>query len=154
DERAVGAIERVKEPIARRMDDKLAVLAVDLGVDDRVLGDFVEVIGIVRRVLIAPLDLTVAWTDCEHARGPLVVTRPILWVPIRTRIADALVEGVGFRIVGGGFPHRRAAVLPSLLAVLPGLVAWLAGARNRVGTPRRLASVEVRRLDEAANAEF
>src|SRR5579883_3064007 len=45
-------------------------------------------------------------------------------------------------------------MFPALLAVLPGLVAGLAGARNRVGAPRRLAGVEIRRLDEAADAEF
>src|SRR5262249_21973784 len=39
-------------------------------------------------------------------------------------------------------------------AVLPGLVAGLAGAGNGVGTPERLAGVEVGRLDEAADAEF
>jgi hypothetical protein len=49
DERAVGAVERVEIAVAGGMDDKLAVLAADLGIDDRVLGDFVEVIGIVRR---------------------------------------------------------------------------------------------------------
>src|SRR5262249_35419875 len=43
---------------------------------------------------------------------------------------------------------------PALLAVLPGLVAGLAGPRDRVGAPRRLAGVEVGRLDEAADAEF
>ena len=59
DERAVGAVERVEEAVARGMHHQLAVLAVDLGVDDRVLGDLVEVIGIVGRVLVAPLDLAV-----------------------------------------------------------------------------------------------
>src|SRR5258708_38105280 len=41
-----------------------------------------------------------------------------------------------------------------LPAVLPGLVAGFAGARDRVGAPRRLAGVEIGRLDEAADAEF
>src|SRR6266446_4915763 len=154
DERAVGAVERVEIAVAGGMDDKLAVLAADLGIDDRVLGDFVEVIGIVRRVLIAPLDLAVGWGDRKHARRPLVVARPILRVPIRAGIADALVESVGLRIIGRGLPHRSAAVLPALLAVLPGLVAGLAGSRDRVGSPRRLAGVEVGCLDEAADAEF
>src|SRR6266852_163833 len=45
-------------------------------------------------------------------------------------------------------------MLPALLAVLPGLVAGLAGARDRVGAPGRLAGVEIGRLDEAADAEF
>src|SRR5713101_7283649 len=45
-------------------------------------------------------------------------------------------------------------MLPALLAVLPGLVARFARARDRVGAPRRLAGIEVGRLDEAADAEF
>jgi hypothetical protein len=39
------------------MHHELAILAIDFGVDDRVLGDFVEIIGIVGGVLEAPLDL-------------------------------------------------------------------------------------------------
>src|SRR5262249_39350866 len=75
-------------------------------------------------------------------------------VPIRPSIADALIESVGFRIVGGRLPHRGAAVLPALLAVLPGLITGLASSWDRVGAPRRLAGVEVGRLDEAADTEF
>src|SRR5262249_23543157 len=145
DERAVGAVERVEIAVAGGVDDKLAVLAVHLGVDDRVLGDFVEVIGIVGRVLIAPFDLAVGRAERQHARGPFVVARAIFRVPIRASVADALIEGVGFRIVGRGLPHRSAAVLPAILAVLPGLVAGLASARDRVGAPGRLAGVEVGR---------
>jgi hypothetical protein len=45
-------------------------------------------------------------------------------------------------------------MLPAILAVLPGLVAGLAGPWDRVGAPRRLAGVEVGRFDVAANAEL
>ena len=45
-------------------------------------------------------------------------------------------------------------MLPAVLAVLPGLVAGLAGARDRVSAPRRLAGVEVGRLDIPADPEF
>src|SRR5262249_20835184 len=51
-------------------------------------------------------------------------------------------------------PHRAAAVLPALLAVLPGLVAGLVDAGNGVGAPRGFAGVEVSRLDIAADAEL
>src|SRR5258708_1778267 len=148
DERAVGAVERVEIAVAGGMDHKLAVLAADLGIDDRVLGDFVEVIGIVRGVLVAPLDLAVVRADRQHARRPLAVAGAIFRIPIRARIADTLVESVGLRIVGRGLPHRSAAVLPALLAVLPGLVAGLSRARDRVGAPGGRAGVEVGRLDE------
>src|SRR6266481_2947943 len=112
------------------MDHELAILAVDLGVDDRMLGDFVEIIRIIGRVLEAPFDLAVAWAERQHARGPFVVARAIFRIPVRARIADALIERVGLRIVGGGFPDRRAAMLPALLAVLPGFVAGLACTRD------------------------
>ncbi len=45
-------------------------------------------------------------------------------------------------------------MLPAVLAVLPGFVAGLAGAGDRVGAPGRLAGVEVGRLDIAADAEL
>src|SRR5262249_31609750 len=153
-ERAVGAVERVVEAVARGVHHELAVLAVDFGVDDRVLGDLVEVIGVVRGVLVAPLDLAVGGAEREHARRPLVVARAVFRVPIRAGIADALVEGVALGIVGGGLPDRAAAVLPALLAVLPGLVAGLAGARDGVGAPNLLAGIEVGGVDPAADAEL
>src|SRR5262245_28302866 len=115
------------------MHDQLAILAIDLGVDDRMLGDLIVVVGVVRGVLVAPFDLAVARRKREHAGRPLVVTRAVFRIPVRTRIADALIEGVGLRIIGGGLPDRGAAMLPALLAVLPGLVARLAGARDRIG---------------------
>src|SRR5262249_35549128 len=153
-ERAVGAVERVVETVARRVHHELAILAVDLGVDDRVLGDFIEVVRIVRGVLVTPLDLAVVGAEREHARRPLAVARPVFRIPVGAGIADALVEGVALRIIGGGLPDRAAAVLPALLAVLPGLVAGLAGARDGVGAPNLLAGIEVGGVDPAADAEL
>src|SRR5262245_54857961 len=67
DERAVDAVERVEIAVARRMDDELAVFAVDLRIDDRVLVDFVEVVRIVRG---GRGELTVlSGGTCRHAAG-------------------------------------------------------------------------------------
>src|SRR5262249_34537998 len=132
----------------------LTVLAIDLGVDDRVLGDFIEVVGIVGSVLITPFDLAVGGIDGEHAPRPFVVARPVFRVPVRSWIADALVKRVAFGIVGRSLPHRPAAVSPAFLAVLPGLITRLARARDRVGAPSGLAAVEVGRFDEAADTSF
>src|SRR5262249_37164949 len=90
----------------------------------------------------------------EQACRPLVVAGAVFRIPVGTGVADALVEGVGLRIVGGGLPDRGAAVLPALLAVLPGLVAGLAGAGNRIGAPGLLAGVEIGAVDPAADAEL
>src|SRR5262249_30356617 len=67
---------------------------------------------------------------------------------------DALIERVGLWVVSGGFPDRGAAMLPALLAVLPGLVAGLARARDGVGAPELLSGVEVGSVDEAADSGF
>src|SRR3984957_9339749 len=154
DERAGGAVERIEEAVARGVVPELAVLAVDFGVDDRMLGNLVEVERVIRRVLEAPLDLAVVGIEREHARRPLVVARPVLRIPVGAGIADALIDGVCLRIVGGGFPNWRAAVLPMVLAVLPGIVAGLARARDGVGPPRLLAGIEIGGIDEPADAEF
>jgi len=45
-------------------------------------------------------------------------------------------------------------VLPAVLAVLPAVVAGLAGARNGVGAPDLLAGVEVGGVDPAPDAEL
>src|SRR3984885_7191398 len=136
------------------MDDELSVLAVDFGVDDRVLGNLVEVERVIRSILEPPFDGAVDRVEREHARRPFVIARPILRIPVGAGIADALIDGVGLRIVGGGFPYRRAAVLPTLLAVLPGVVTGLACARDGVGPPRLLAGIEIGGVDESADAEF
>src|SRR5262245_53427435 len=136
------------------MDDKLAILAVDLGIDDLMFRDLIEIVGVVRSVLETPLDLAVTRADRKHTRRPLVVAGPIFRIPVGPGIADTLVDRVGLSIIGAGFPDRATAVLPALLAVLPGLVAGLAGAGDSVGPPRLLAGVEVDALDESADAEL
>src|SRR5262249_36320736 len=148
------AVERIIEAIARDVNDQLAILAVDFGVDDRVLGDLVEIIGIVGRVLEAPLDLAVGWIEREHAGGPLVVPGPVFRIVVGARVADPQIERVALRIIGRGLPDRGAAVFPALLTILPGLVAGLTGAWDRIGAPQPLPGVEIGALDEPADAVF
>src|SRR5262249_37917179 len=89
-----------------------------------------------------------------HAGGPLVVAGAVFGIPVRTGIADALIDCVGVGIIGRGLPDRGAAVFPALLAVLPGLVAGFAGARDRIGAPHALSGIEVGAVDEATDAVF
>ena len=154
DERAVDAVERIEEAVARGVHHELAVLAVHLGVDDRVLGDLVVVIGVVGRVLVAPLDLAVGRRDREHARGPFVVAGAVFRCPSPGRHCRCPGRRCRSRDRRSRSPRSRRRRASSDPAVLPGLVAGLAGARDRVGAPRRLAGVEVGRLDEAADAEL
>src|SRR5262245_27824572 len=154
DERAVGAVERVVEAVARSVHNELAILAIDLGVDDRMLRDLVVIVGVVWGVLVTPLDLAVVWADRHHAGRPLVVARAIFRIPVGAGIADALVEGIGLGIVGSGLPHRAAAVLVALLAVLPAVAADLAWRRDGVGAPDLLAGIEIGGVDPAADAEL
>src|SRR5258708_32648160 len=120
------------------MDHKIAFLAIVLGIDDRVLGDFVVIVGIVGGILVAPLDLAVGRADRQHAGRPLVVARAIFGVPVGAGIADALIERIRIRVVCGGLPDRSAAMPPALLASLPGLVARFARSRDGVGAPSGL----------------
>src|SRR5262249_31727841 len=143
DEGAVDAVKHIVEAIARPMHNELAILAVDLGIDDLMLGDFVIVVGVVGRILEAPLDPAAVGIERQHACGPFVVAGAIFGVVIGTGIADALIDGLSVGIIGRRHPHRGAAVLPALLAVFPGLIAGLAGARDGVGAPCLLAGVEV-----------
>src|SRR5262249_57652124 len=112
------------------------------------------VVGVVGRVLEAPLDPARHGIEREHARGPLVVAGTVFGVIVGTGIADALIDGLGLGIVGRRNPHGSAAVLPVLLAVLPRLVARLPGARDREGAPGLLAGIEVSCVDPAADAEL
>src|SRR5438105_4333621 len=102
------------------MHHQLAILTADLGIDDRMLGNLVVVVGIVGGVLVTPFDFAVARAQGEHAGCPFVVARSIFGIPVRAGVANALIENVGLGIVGSGFPHRAAPVFVALLAVLPG----------------------------------
>src|SRR5262249_24135436 len=133
---------------------QLAILAIDLGIDDLVLGDFVIVVRVVGRVLEPPLDLAVVGVERQHARRPFVVARAIFGIVIGTGVADALIDGLGLGIIGRCHPPGGAAVFPAPFAVFPGLVAGLAGAGDGVGTPGLLAGVEIGRVHPAADAEF
>src|SRR5262249_17257903 len=126
----------------------------DLGVDDRVLGDFIEVVRIVRGVLVTPLDLAVVGAEREHARRPLAVARPVFRIPVAAGIADALVEAVAVPSIGGGLPDRAAALHRALRAGRPVLVSGPWGAWEGVEGPNLLAGLEVGGVDAAADAEL
>src|SRR5215471_21866725 len=70
----------------------------------------------------------------------------------RRGIAGAPEGQVELRVVVGGEPHRDPARLPRL--ALPGVVTGLAGSRNRVRLPDRLAVLRVEGGDVATDTEL
>mgnify|MGYP003343357300 CR=1 FL=1 len=116
------------------------------------LGDLVVVERIVRRVLEAPLLLARVGIERDRTRGPQVVARAILGIPVRTRVARAPVHRVQLGIESAEAPRRTAAGLPRVVIVLPGLEARLTRIRNRVGAPHLLAGRRVKRGEPTARA--
>src|SRR5580704_9713178 len=108
------------------MGENLAVLAIDLGVEQDVGAGLVIIHRVVRRVLVEPLDPSVRRIDRQRAVGEEVVAGPVGGVVFRRRIAGAPIGDVGRGIVGAGDIERAAAGLPGIVLVLPGLAAGLA----------------------------
>src|SRR4029077_14630708 len=103
-------------------------------------------------VLEMALDLAGIAVQRDRRGGVKVVAGPLIAEPGRS-VARAPIDRVGVGIVVASHPGGGAARLPGV-RFLPGVAAGLAGRRDGVGLPRRLAGLRVERLDEAANAEL
>ena len=112
----------------------------------------VVIVGVVRRELEMPLERAGVRVECDHRVGVQVVAGALIGVPVRTRIADAPVGEIEFRVVRPGDPHRATAVFPGVAG--PGIVPGLAGSWNRVEAPRFFSRFRVEGRDEAADAEL
>src|SRR5439155_12780442 len=145
-------VEAVGEAVARRTHDGLAVLAIDLGVDQNVAAALVIVHRVVGRVLVIPAQLAGRRIERKHAVGVEIVARPIGAVVFRRWIAGAPIRSVGPRIVGAGDVERAAAGLPRVVPVLPGLVPGLARTRNGVEAPQLIAGLGIERDQPVAHA--
>ena len=151
---AVAAVQRVGEAVAVGVQRGAHVLAVDVGIDEGVLRDGIEIVGIVRRVLESPQELAGIGIQGDGAVGPQVVARAIGVIPVRTGIGRAPDDDVEFGVIGARHPGGAAAGLPGAVVVLPGFVTRLARPRNGVGAPDFLAGVHVQRRDPAAHAKL
>ena len=98
---AVASFDDIATVLELRLDERTAE-AVDLGEPEQRTGD--DDIDSLR-------DLAKALIAREHARGPLVRTRPLVRVP-GPRIACAVIDEVELRVVGNPAPHGGAADLP------------------------------------------
>src|SRR5262245_57813312 len=146
-ELAVEAIEHVVEAVAAGMRNDLAVLAVDLGVDQDVSAGLVVVHVVVRRILVPPQDLAVRRAQRGPAGGEQTVAGTIGRIVGGNWIARAPIGEIGDRIVGTGAVEGAAAGQVGVMAVLPGLAARLTRRRDGIGLPADLASLWVERGD-------
>src|ERR1700723_3621567 len=121
------------------MHDQLAVLAIDLAVDDDLRAAGVVIAVVVRAVLEVPLHLAGGGVERDRAFGEQIVAGPVGGIVARRRIAGAPIGEIGLRIVGAGDVEGAASRAPSLGLVLPGLAARLAGRRHHEGLPLWLA---------------
>jgi hypothetical protein len=94
EELPVEPVEGVFEAVAPRVRQDLAVLAVDLGVDDDVAAGLVVVAVVVGRVLVEPPDLAGCGVEGDRARRIEVVAGTIGGVVGRNRIAGAPIGEV------------------------------------------------------------
>src|SRR5262249_25388853 len=148
----IGAVERVEKPVAAGVGDELARLPGNLSVDQDVGAGRIVVPHVARRVLVVPVHLAGVGGPRDQAVGVEVITRAIIGIEHRDRIAGAPQHLIGSGVVGTGDPHGAAAGLPGVVLVLPGLAARLAGSRDDVLAPHHLAGRAVKRGDEIAHA--
>src|SRR5262249_53512763 len=143
EELAVLAIECVVEAVAVGVDEKLAIVAVDLAVDDDLRTGGIIVAIVVRGMLEEPLHLSGCVIERARTVGDECVVRPMRGVIGRGRVAGAVISDVLLRIVGAGPVHRAAAGLPGVGLVLPGLAAGLAGGGDHERLPLLLAGLGI-----------
>jgi hypothetical protein len=98
EELPVEPVEGVFEAVAPGMGQDLAVLAVDLGVDDDVAAGLVIVAIVIRRVLVEPPDLAAGGIEGDRARRIEIVAGTIGGVVGGNRVAGAPIGEVGDRI--------------------------------------------------------
>src|SRR5262245_16143640 len=134
------------------MNEELAILGIDLAVDDDLRAGGVVVAVVVGGVLEEPLHLAGRGIEGDRAVGEQIVARPVRGIVARRRVAGAPIGEVVLRIVGAGHVERAAAGLPGVLLVLPGLAAGLAGRRNDERLPLLLAGFGVEAGKPVAHA--
>ena len=152
EETAVRAIEHVEKSVAVRPEHRLGRRAAPVEIGQHGDLDGVVVVGVVRRELEVPLQLSGIRIERHDAVGVEIVARPQIRVPVRTGIPDAPERQVRRRIVGRRHPQRSAAGLPRV--AFPGFVAGLAGPGNRVEAPDFLSGARVECRDKTADAVF
>ena len=150
DQRAVGAIQHVEEPVLVRLDHHLAQPAVDLQIREQQFVRAVHVVDVVRRELVVAGNLAGLRTDREHARREEAVELAARMRIVRLRVARAPVDEIELRIVGARSPRRPAPVLPRVAVLGPRLRTRFARRGNRIALPQLPAGLRVPTSEESA----
>ena len=130
-----SAVKGVIKSIASRMRDGLAILPVDLGVDQHMRAGFVVVAIIVRRVLKIPFHFAGCHIKTNRARRIQIVAGAACGIVAGHRITGAPDGQIGLRIVRAGDVERATARFPGFVFIFPGFAAGLARRGNRVSLP-------------------
>src|SRR5919108_2664078 len=99
-------------------------------------------------VLVVGFQLTSIDIQGDDRRGVEVIADMRIGWP-GTGVASSPIRQVELRSVMAGDPGRSPAGLPGIAG--PGLIAWLAGAWNRISLPHLLPSLRIQRRDIAAD---
>ena len=141
-------------PVARRLRNQLALLPVDLVVDEHGRLRRVPVVRIVRGGLEMPDHLARVGIHRDDRPGEEVVSRPILVRDDGLGIAGRDVDVVELRIVGDRLPCHAAA-MPGHFLVRPGLHAGVTRVhRHRIPAPLHRAAFGMMGLDVPRDVEI
>jgi hypothetical protein len=99
EELTVVAVERVEKAIAPEMGDDVAILAVDLGVDQLIDPNLVVIEEVARRVLEIPDHLSSVDVQAKGRIGEQVVARTEFRIEHRNRLAGTPDRQLRLRIV-------------------------------------------------------
>ncbi|MNM28852.1 hypothetical protein D3C81_393720 [compost metagenome] len=160
---ATGRVDHIEKAIAIG----LAAVALAIHVEGNELIGTIEIPGIIRRILIRPLDLARFHVQRHGGRGIQVVAGTQVAVPWR-RVARAEIGQLGLRIISAAHPGGSAARFPqvarpgfirgaghAVIACLAILVVAVAHVPlDRRARPHQVARHGVARLDPADDAEF
>ncbi len=148
------AVEQVEPAGLARLGEALALLAVDLDVEQHDRARRVVVPDVVVHLLEVPAVLAGLRVERHDRRGEEVVALAPRAVQVGGGVAGREVDQPELRVDGRRLPHRRAPVRPRVVVLRPGVVPDLARPGDRVEHPHLVASLRVVGLDAPADREL
>ena len=146
------SIKYVEVPVTIRLDQRLALLTLDIQVHQDRVGHRIPIMHVMGRELEMPLQRTRIGVERHDAARVEVVARPHITVHVRPRIAGAPIDQVQIRIVRPRNPGRTPAALPGV--AVPGLVSRLTRTRHRPEPPNAVTGLGVVGIQKISRAEL